>query len=246
MTFLGLIKVIVAFVGGIGVGMALKDRVANGVKRGMDFFKEIKDGFYEGEMSADSDCVTKRPGINDGRSEQVSEASVVDAKDTEIFKLKDRVVALERENGRLKRDNEVLRVKLDEVQGKIEVSFPKLVKRLYCMSCNPEIKAILEENGLSFYTNFADFPDGFMRIKNGTVTEAVLVRAALVRGDDLVEPGIVHVPMSEAGAAAPKSSCNQGVPTENASVESLAACEGAKPEPEIDDKENFCDDFVVG
>lgn len=243
MTFLGLIKVIVAFVGGIGVGMALKDRVANGVKRGMDFFKEIKDGFYEGEMSADSDCVTKRPGINAGRSEQ---SSVVDAEDTEIFKLKARVVALERENGILKRDNEDFRGRLDEGQSKIEVSFPKLVKRLYLMSDNPDLKAILEENGLSFYTNFADFPDGFMRIKNGTVTEAVLVRAALVRGDDLVEPGIVHVPMSEAGAAAPKSPCNQGVPTENASVESLAACEGAKPEPEIDDKENFRDDFVVG
>jgi len=108
MTFLGLIKVIVAVAGGIGVGMALKDRVANGVKRGMDFFKEIKDEFYEGEMSADSDCVTNRPGINAGRSEQ---SSVVDAEDTEIFKLKDRVVALERENGILKRDNEVLWVK---------------------------------------------------------------------------------------------------------------------------------------
>ena len=223
--------------------MVLKDRVANGVKRGMDFFKEIKDGFYEGEMSADSDCVTKRPGINAERSEQ---SSVVDAEDMEIFKLKDRVVALERENGRLKRDNEVLRVKLDEVQGKIEVSFPKLVKRLYCMSCNPEIKAILEENGLSFYTNFADFPDGFMRIKNGTVTEAVLVRAALVRGDDLGEPGIVHVPMIEAGAAAPKSALNQVEATEIASAESLGVNECAMPEFEKERKENFHDDFVVG
>jgi len=198
------------------------------------------------EMPVDSDCVTKKSDINARRSKQSSAASVVDAEDTEIFKLKDRVVALERENGILKRENEVLRVKLDETQCKIEVSFPKLVKRLYLMSSNPEIKAILEENGLSFYTNFADFQDGFMRIRNESVTEAVLVRAALVRNNDLVEPGIVHVPMSEAGAAPPRSPCNQGVPTENASVESLAACEGAKPEPEIDDKENFRDDFVVG
>jgi len=197
-------------------------------------------------MPVDSDCVTKKSDINARRSKQSSAASVVDAEDTEIFKLKDRVVALERENGILKRENEVLRVKLDETQCKIEVSFPKLVKRLYLMSSNPEIKAILEENGLSFYTNFADFQDGFMRIRNESVTEAVLVRAALVRNNDLVEPGIVHVPMSEAGAAPPRSPCNQGVPTENASVESLAACEGAKPEPEIDDKENFRDDFVVG
>ena len=241
MTFLGLIKVIVAFVGGIGVGMALKDRVANGVKRGMDFFKEIKDGFYEGEMSADSDCVTKRPGVNAGRSEQ---SSVVDAKDTKSSKLEERVVALERENGSLKRKNEALVVNLAETH-KIEVSFPKLVKRLYLMSGNPEIKAILEENGLSFYTNFADFQDGFMRIRNESVTEAVLVRAALVRGDDLVEPGIVHVPMSEAGAAAPKSALNQVEATEIASAESLGVNECAMPEFEKERKENFHDDFVV-
>ena len=227
MTFLGLIKVAVAVAGGMVVGVMMKQR---GMRR-------------DKEMPVDSDCVTKQSDINARRSEQ---SSVVDAEDTEIFKLKDRVVALERENGILKRENEVLRVKLDETQCKIEVSFPKLVKRLYLMSGNPEIKAILEENGLSFYTNFADFQDGFMRIRNESATEAVLVRAALVRGDDLVEPGIVHVPMSEAGAALPISLRDDvESATGIVSVEPISAHENTKAASIVEDNENFHDDFVV-
>lgn len=230
MTFLGLIKVAVAVAGGMVVGVMMKQR---GMRR-------------DKEMPVDSGCVTKQSDINARRSKQSSAASVVDAEDTEIFKLKDRVVALERENGILKRENEVLRVKLDETQCKIEVSFPKLVKRLYLMSGNPEIKAILEENGLSFYTNFADFQDGFMRIRNESVTEAVLVRAALVRGDDLVEPGIVYVPMSEAGAAPPISLRDDvESATGIVSVEPISADENTKAASIVEDNENFHDDFVV-
>lgn len=95
MTFLGLIKVAVAVAGGMVVGVMMKQR---GMRR-------------DKEMPVDSDCVTKKSDINARRSKQSSAASVVDAEDTEIFKLKDRVVALERENGILKRDNEVLWVK---------------------------------------------------------------------------------------------------------------------------------------
>ena len=122
----------------------------------------------------------------------------------EIVRLKDRIVVLERERSVLTGECSRLQSELHE-RDRLEVAFPKLVKRLHRLSNMPEIQKILAENGLTLDSDFAGFSDGFMRVRNEDVTQATLERPALVRGDDLVEPGIVLVPLGEPGAEPPKS-----------------------------------------
>jgi len=122
----------------------------------------------------------------------------------EIVQLKDRIVELERERSVLTGECSRLQGEIQE-RGRLEVAFPKLVKRLHRLSDIPEIQKILAENGLTLDSDFAGFSDGFMRVRNAHATQATLARPALVHGDDLVEPGIVFVPLGEPGAEPPKS-----------------------------------------
>lgn len=193
-----LIKAVAVGIAGIGVGMAWKEDIERSVKAIGTFLHKTKKAYRDGEAEGYS---ISSPESCDGG---LNVKTVNPDNEDENSELKGRLVAAERECGALKRECESLRLKLDEAKGRIEVSFPKLVKRLYLMSDQSDIKDILEENGLSLCTDFRSFTDGFMRIKNESVLDITLVRPALVRGDDLVMAGIVHVPMNEDGAEPPK------------------------------------------
>lgn len=250
MCYIALLKAAAIGVVGIGVGMKFRDKIKSGIRQSVRLIRETKNAYQEGEKSVDSRANAKqkdlpmKPDATD-TSRVPSTSCRSDSYAEDLSRLKGDIAVLERENGELKRECESLRLKLEEAQGKVEVSFPRLVKRLYLLSESPEIKAILEENGLSLYADFSGFGDGFMRIRNESVAEATLVRPALVRGDDLIEPGIVHVPINEAGAEPPRSLRNQVESSEIVSAVSVAVDEDAKLVSETEHKENFHDDFVV-
>lgn len=251
MCFITLLKAVAIGGAGMGVGMAFGDKIKSGIRRGVRLIRETKNAYHEGEMSVDLGANAKRIDLPIKDATEARHTSYPIPDDEEISRMKEGLALLERENGVLKRECESLRLKLEEAQGKIEVLFPKLVKRLYLMFERPEIKAVLEENGLSLYTDFSNFSDGFMRIKNESVTRATLVRPALVRGDDLIEPGIVHVPINEAGAEPPivaqsgLDATNKVGDPEEVSRGSREVRKEAKTDGATNDM-NFHDDFVVG
>lgn len=192
--------------------MALKDKITNGARRLGRFWHKAASAYQEGEAAADLEHETRRVPHIESEARAFSEVGShpVEREITERLDLKGCIADAEREIARLKRECENLRLKLEDSKGKLEVSFPGLVKRLCRMLDNPEIRDILKENGLSLCSDFEKFTDGFMRVKNESIVCATLMRPALVRGEYLVEPGIVHVPMCEDGAEPPKKGGGNG------------------------------------
>ena len=189
--------------------------LSNGMKRVSNLGRDCKKGYQEGVReargpeAAGASPPADRP--EDSSSKAPTEPSGGEtgsqAVKDEIVRLKDRIVELERERSVLTGECSRLQDEIHE-RDRLEVAFPKLVKRLHRLSNMPEIQKILAENGLTLDSDFAGFSDGFMRVRNEDVTQATLERPALVRGDDLVEPGIVLVPLGEPGAEPPKSEDN--------------------------------------
>ena len=199
------------------------------VQGASNFWNDCKKKFHEGEKESSSQgeaaAQADQPEASSSKARTESTAGKAEtssskartepsgdkaesqAPEDEVARLKDRIVELERERSVLTGECSRLQDEIHE-RDRLEVAFPKLVKRLHRLSNMPEIEKILAENGLTLDSDFAGFSDGFMRVRNEDVTQATLERPALVRGDDLVEPGIVLVPLGEPGAEPPKAEDN--------------------------------------
>jgi len=193
---------------GMKVLSSMTQLVSDKVK---DCKKEYDEGVREsqGPEAAGTSPQADQPETSSSkaRTEPSGDKAESQAPEDEVARLKDRIVELERERSVLTGECSRLQDEIHE-RDRLEVAFPKLVKRLHRLSNMPEIQKILAENGLTLDSDFAGFSDGFMRVRNEDVTQATLERPALVRGDDLVEPGIVLVPLGEPGAEPPKSEDN--------------------------------------
>ena len=187
---------------GVAQGAAdyLNDRIKKPYKEGE------KESSSQGPDAAGPSPQADQPEASSSkpRTEPSGDKAESQTLEDEIARLKDRIVELERERSVLMGECSCLQGEIRE-RERLEVAFPKLVKRLHRLSDMPEIQKILAENGLTLDSDFASFSDGFMRVRNEGVTQATLERPALVRADDLVEPGIVLVPLGEPGAEPPKS-----------------------------------------
>ena len=186
--------------------------VSDLTKRASDLVQVCKKNYHEGEREAQgAEAAGASPQANQPEASSSKapaeptggEAESQAAKE-EIVRLNNRIVELERERSVLTGECSRLQGEIQE-RERLEVAFSKLVKRLHRLCDMPEIQKIFAENGLTLDSDFANFADGFMRVRNEGVTQATLERPALVRGDDLIEPGIVLVPLGEPGTEPPKS-----------------------------------------
>ena len=174
MCYITLIKAATVCITGIGVGMAFKNQITNLGKSAVNGLQNLcrktQKAYHEGERSVNLGGDVREEDLPH-ESDETRRASVKTIRsdnDEQISRLKEKLAVVERENGVLKRECESMRLKLEV---KIEEQFSKLIKRLHRISEQPEIKAILEEAGLSLYTDFHSFSDGFMRIKDESVKE---------------------------------------------------------------------------
>lgn len=171
---------------------------------------------------------TPAEGVSQERMDLETQRLRAELKDarSKIQHADSQMAMLRSQNQQLKIDRETFEHKLEEAR-RIEISFPTLIKLIQDqLSKNTDdkerIMAFLAQQGLHATFEFKDVPEGFIMVKNEEASTPYAYSPAIIRGDDVVLTGIVHVPLTFAGAEPPKpigvNRHSNAVPVENDKV----------------------------